>query len=64
MSDINVLRNVLRSDEKFYWTVRGSIADLKYHPIVWLCFLGMVLTFIPAAQHEWLDVWIWVLIAL
>lgn len=64
MSDVNVLRNVLRSDETFYWTVRGSIADLKYHPIVWLCFLGMIVSFIPAVQHGWLDVWWWVLVAL
>ena len=64
MSDVNVLRNVLRSDEKFYWTVRGSIADLKYHPVVWLCFLGMIISFIPAVQHGWLDVWWWVLVAL
>lgn len=64
MSDVNVLRNVLRSDETFYWTVRGSIADLKYHPVVWLCILGMVLSFIPAVQHGWMDVWLLVLVAL
>lgn len=64
MSDASILRNVLRPDERFYWTVRGSIADLKYHPLVWLGFFGLVLSFVPAHQHGWLDVWFWVMIAL
>ena len=64
MSDIGVLINVLRDDEQVYWTVRGSIADLKYHPLVWLSFIAMVLTFVPCVQHGWLDVWGWVLVSL
>ena len=46
MKNEDILRDVLKSDEKFYWQVTGSVADWKYNPfflILTLCTFGMFL---------------------
>ena len=33
MKNEDILRTVLKSEEKFYWQVTGSVADWKYNPL-------------------------------
>lgn len=33
MKNENILRGILKPEEKFYWQVTGSIADWKYNPL-------------------------------
>lgn len=46
MKNEDILRGILKSDEKFYWQVTGSVADWKYNPlflILTLCTFGVFL---------------------
>ena len=43
MSDAKMISEILRPDEHFYWTVTGSIRDLKYQPML-LVSNAMVMT--------------------
>lgn len=52
MSDLNVLRKVLRSDEHFFWHVTGSIADLKYNPFLWILTIITAGLFIPCLYYK------------
>ena len=52
MSDLNVLRKVLRSDEHFFWHVTGSIADLKYNPLYWFLIIITLGMFIPCLYYK------------
>jgi len=63
MSDDRLLAQILRPDEHFYWTVTGSIRDLKYQPLTWLVVLGVIVCFVPMARHGLLDSWVWLLIS-
>ena len=52
MSDLNVLRKVLRSDEHFFWHTTGSIADLKYNPFYWFLAIITLGLFIPCLYYK------------
>ena len=46
MKNENILRNIMQTDEKFYWQVTGSVADWKYNPfflILTIMTLGIFL---------------------
>ena len=46
MSDYPILQKVIRPDEQFFWSVTGSLADVKYNPLYWfltIITLGMFL---------------------
>ena len=46
MKNEDILRNILKKDEEFYWQVTGSVADWKYNPlflILTLCTFGLFL---------------------
>lgn len=41
-----IIRNIVNPDEEFIWTVTGSIADVKFNPMLWVltaCTLGIFL---------------------
>ena len=63
MSDAKLLSEVIRPDEHFYWTVTGSIRDLKYQPLTWLIVIALAVGFIPMARHGLLDTWGWLVVA-
>ncbi len=52
MSDLNVLRKVLRSDEHFFWHVTGSIIDMKYNPLYWFLTIITLGIFIPCLYYK------------
>ena len=52
MADLTILRQVLRSDEQFFWHVTGSIADLKYNPLYWFLTIITLGFFIPALYYK------------
>ena len=62
MSDDNILKQVVRPDEHFYWTVTGSIRDLKFHPLTWMITLGLIFGFLPMAHRGLLDVWLYLVV--
>ena len=46
MKNEDILRNILKKDEEFYWQVTGSVADWKYNPLfllLTLCTFGLFL---------------------
>ena len=63
MSNERLVSQVLRPDEHFYWTVTGSIRDLKFHPLLWLIVAVIIGSFIPLSRHQMTDLWIWGTIA-
>ena len=63
MSDERIISQVLRPDEHFFWTVQGSIRDLKYHPMLYITILALAFSFVPMARNEMTDTWMWLLIA-
>jgi len=63
MSDENIIKQVVRPDEIFYWTVTGSIRDLKCHPLTWLIVLGLIFGFLPMARHGLMFSWCWLVVA-
>ena len=63
MSDEKLVSQILRPDEHFYWTVTGSIRDLKYHPVLWLTVLALAFGFIPMARNGFLESWCWLVVA-
>ena len=63
MSDAKLLTQVIRPDEHFYWTVTGSIRDLKYQPLTWLIVFGLIGGFIPMARSGLLESWCWLVVA-
>lgn len=63
MSDDKILHQVLRPDERFYWTVTGSIRDLKFQPISWLIIIALALGFLPMARNGFMESWCWLVIA-
>jgi len=64
MSDEQMVNQILRPDERFYWTVTGSIRDLKYHPVTWLCVLIVIFSFVPMTRHSLFESWFWGTIAM
>ena len=63
MSDSKMISQILRPDERFYWTVTGSIRDLKYQPVTWLIILGLIFGFIPMARNGFFESWCWLVVA-
>lgn len=63
MSDERIISQILRPDEHFYWTVTGSIRDLKFHPVAWLIVLALVFGFIPMARNGFFESWCWLVVA-
>ena len=65
MSDEKLLAQVLQPDERFYWTVTGSIRDLKYHPLTWLIVIALAVGFVPLARYQdgGLELWFWLTVA-
>ena len=64
MSDDRLLSQILRPDEHFYWSVTGSIKDLKYQPFTWLIVVAILGSFLPMARHHLIDVWAWIVVAI
>lgn len=52
MSDLSVLRKVLRSDEHFFWHTTGSIADLRYNPLFWILTIVTLGMFVPCLYYK------------
>ena len=48
MKNEDILRGILKTDEKFYWQVTGSVADWKYNP------LFLILTIITFGIFLWI----------
>ena len=63
MSDDRLLAQILRPNEHFYWSVTGSIRDLKYQPLTWLVVLGLLGALIPMLKHGFGEVWLWSAVA-
>ena len=42
MNDAQMISQIIRPDEHFYWTVTGSIRDLKFQPMTWLIVIGLI----------------------
>ncbi len=63
MSDDRILNQVVRPDEHFYWTVTGSIRDLKFQPLTWLIVIALIAAFLPMARHGLFIAWFWLNIA-
>ena len=40
MKNEDILRNILKKDEEFYWQVTGSVADWKYNPLFLIMTIG------------------------
>jgi len=57
MSDDRLISQILRPDEHFYWTVQGSIRDLKYHPLLWIIVFLIIGSFVPLSRQGMTDLW-------
>ena len=64
MSDRQMISQILRPDERFYWTVTGSLRDLKYQPWFWLGILAIIFGFVPMVRAGLFESWFWGTIAL
>lgn len=63
MSDAKLLTEIVRPDEHFYWTVTGSIRDLKYQPLSWLIVIALIVGFVPMARNGLFESWCWLVVA-
>lgn len=63
MSDDKILSQVIRQDERFFWTVTGSIRDLKFQPITWLIVIALAVGFLPMARNGFMESWFWLVVA-
>ena len=63
MMNEHMVSQILRADEHFYWTVTGSIKDLKFHPVLWLTVLGLIFGFVPMVRHGFFESWCWLVVA-
>ena len=59
MENDRLISQILRPDEHFYWTVQGSMRDLKYQPLFWLTVIAIILAFVPMARHGFFESWAW-----
>ncbi len=63
MSDERLLTQIIRPDERFFWSVTGSIRDLKFSPLLWMVVFGLAAAFIPMARKGFLESWCWLIVA-
>ncbi len=63
MSDAKMISEIIRPDEHFYWTVTGSIRDLKYQPVTWLVVIGLIFGFVPMSRNGFFESWCWLVVA-
>lgn len=63
MSDEKIISQTLSADEHFYWTVTGSIRDLKFQPMTWLIVIALIVGFLPMARNGFMESWCWLVVA-
>jgi len=63
MSDERIINQVLRPDERFFWTVTGSIRDIKFQPITWMIVIALIVGFLPMARNGFMESWCWLVVA-